>query len=280
MEDDHDYVPELNDGTVCDGNESGTGSSSGPQVNTSRWNPTKEQINLLESLYKQGIRTPSADQIQQITARLRAFGHIEGKNVFYWFQNHKARQRQKKKQETMAYINRYIHRSPRPIFPTNNSPSVVCGPYYIPVVPQRHHEQHTGIIHQPHNSSNVPSSSSTSIPSLEEMDKNARAVPFGAAAIEYKAVSILHNGGKNSSYIGCGASRYYAGTWGTPITSLIEVPTYDYNQCNKETLSLFPVSPTGLLQEKEENMRLCSSEIDQPGCSSDRDNPFFNFFSL
>uniref|UniRef100_A0A803PUJ8 Homeobox domain-containing protein n=1 Tax=Cannabis sativa TaxID=3483 RepID=A0A803PUJ8_CANSA len=234
MEDDHDYVPELNDGTVCDGNESGTGSSSGPQVNTSRWNPTKEQINLLESLYKQGIRTPSADQIQQITARLRAFGHIE----------------------------------------------VVCGPYYIPVVPQRHHEQHTGIIHQPHNSSNVPSSSSTSIPSLEEMDKNARAVPFGAAAIEYKAVSILHNGGKNSSYIGCGASRYYAGTWGTPITSLIEVPTYDYNQCNQETLSLFPVSPTGLLQEKEENMRLCSSEIDQPGCSSDRDNPFFNFFSL
>ncbi|CAH8306333.1 unnamed protein product [Eruca vesicaria subsp. sativa] len=48
----------------------GTGSSS-------RWNPTKEQITLLENLYKQGIRTPSADQIQQITGRLRAYGHIE-----------------------------------------------------------------------------------------------------------------------------------------------------------------------------------------------------------
>jgi hypothetical protein len=78
---------------------------------SSRWNPTKEQIDMLEGLYRQGIRTPSAEQIQQITSRLRAYGHIEGKNVFYWFQNHKARQRQKQKQESMAYINRYFHRT-------------------------------------------------------------------------------------------------------------------------------------------------------------------------
>ncbi|CAA0841096.1 WUSCHEL-related homeobox 2 [Striga hermonthica] len=53
----------------------------------SRWNPTKEQIEMLESLYKQGVRTPTAEQIQQITARLREYGHIEGKNVFYcpWY---------------------------------------------------------------------------------------------------------------------------------------------------------------------------------------------------
>ncbi|CAA2973288.1 wuschel related homeobox 2 [Olea europaea subsp. europaea] len=44
---------------------------------------------MLESLYMQGLRTPSAQQIQQITNRLRAFGQIEGKNVFYWFQNDK-----------------------------------------------------------------------------------------------------------------------------------------------------------------------------------------------
>ncbi|BAS75151.1 Os01g0840300, partial [Oryza sativa Japonica Group] len=60
-----------------------------------RWTPTKEQIAVLEGLYRQGLRTPTAEQIQQITARLREHGHIEGKNVFYWFQNHKARQRQK-----------------------------------------------------------------------------------------------------------------------------------------------------------------------------------------
>lgn len=60
-----------------------------------RWNPTKEQISMLENLYRQGVRTPTADQIQEITTRLRTYGHIEGKNVFYWFQNHKARDRQK-----------------------------------------------------------------------------------------------------------------------------------------------------------------------------------------
>lgn len=81
----------------------------------SRWNPTKEQINMLESLYKQGLRTPTAEQIQHITARLRDFGHIEGKNVFYWFQNHKARQRQKQKQESFAFYNRFLHATP--VFP-------------------------------------------------------------------------------------------------------------------------------------------------------------------
>ena len=82
-------------------------------ASSSRWNPTKEQITLLENLYKEGIRTPSADQIQQITSRLRVHGHIEGKNVFYWFQNHKARQRQKQKQERIAYFNRLLHKTSR-----------------------------------------------------------------------------------------------------------------------------------------------------------------------
>ncbi|XP_048323849.2 WUSCHEL-related homeobox 2 [Ziziphus jujuba] len=109
----------------------GSGGSGGTPA-SSRWNPTKEQINMLENLYMQGIRTPSAEQIQQITSRLRAFGHIEGKNVFYWFQNHKARQRQKQKQESLAYINRFLHRT-QPIFPSHPCSNVVCGPYFLPV---------------------------------------------------------------------------------------------------------------------------------------------------
>ncbi|KAK4274674.1 hypothetical protein QN277_017863 [Acacia crassicarpa] len=72
-----------------------------PQVEThpggTRWNPTQEQIGILEMLYRSGMRTPNADQIQQITAQLAKYGKIEGKNVFYWFQNHKARERQKLK---------------------------------------------------------------------------------------------------------------------------------------------------------------------------------------
>nr|AIR72306.1 LOOSE-FLOWER [Medicago truncatula] len=62
---------------------------------SSRWSPTTEQLMILEELYRSGIRTPSAVQIQQITTHLSFYGRIEGKNVFYWFQNHKARDRQK-----------------------------------------------------------------------------------------------------------------------------------------------------------------------------------------
>ncbi|KAG6399027.1 hypothetical protein SASPL_140501 [Salvia splendens] len=64
-----------------------------------RWNPTPEQVQALEEMYRHGTRTPSAEQIPQIAAKLRRFGNIQGKNVFYWFQNHKARDRQKKRRQ-------------------------------------------------------------------------------------------------------------------------------------------------------------------------------------
>lgn len=64
-------------------------------VASTRWCPTPEQLMILEEMYGSGIRTPNAVQVQQITAHLAFYGRIEGKNVFYWFQNHKARDRQK-----------------------------------------------------------------------------------------------------------------------------------------------------------------------------------------
>ncbi|XP_058111003.1 WUSCHEL-related homeobox 3B [Magnolia sinica] len=66
-----------------------------PHVGSTRWCPTPEQLMILEEMYRGGIRTPNASQIQQITSHLSFYGKIEGKNVFYWFQNHKARDRQK-----------------------------------------------------------------------------------------------------------------------------------------------------------------------------------------
>uniref|UniRef100_A0A1J3JFY0 WUSCHEL-related homeobox 6 n=1 Tax=Noccaea caerulescens TaxID=107243 RepID=A0A1J3JFY0_NOCCA len=68
-----------------------------PTAATSRWNPTPEQITTLKELYKSGTRTPTTEQIQQIASKLRKYGRIEGKNVFYWFQNHKARERLKRR---------------------------------------------------------------------------------------------------------------------------------------------------------------------------------------
>nr|ASV45872.1 WUSCHEL-related homeobox 2 [Broussonetia papyrifera] len=73
---------------------------------STRWSPTPEQLMALQELYQRGTRTPTAQQIQEITAKLRRFGKIEGKNVFYWFQNHKARDKKKQRLKMESYNNR------------------------------------------------------------------------------------------------------------------------------------------------------------------------------
>ncbi|KAL5705646.1 Wuschel-related homeobox [Ranunculus cassubicifolius] len=97
-----------------------------PQVEAhsggTRWNPTQEQIGILEMLYKGGMRTPNAYQIEHITAQLGKYGKIEGKNVFYWFQNHKARERQKQKRNSLG-----LTHSPRALAPSSTVNSDFSG---------------------------------------------------------------------------------------------------------------------------------------------------------
>ncbi|XP_073009195.1 WUSCHEL-related homeobox 3A-like [Typha latifolia] len=78
-------------------------------------------------MYRSGVRTPNAAQIQQITAHLSFYGKIEGKNVFYWFQNHKARDRQK--------MRRRLSRHQQPILSEEAcaSPAAV---HHLPLHPQ------------------------------------------------------------------------------------------------------------------------------------------------
>ncbi|KAJ0984090.1 hypothetical protein J5N97_002446 [Dioscorea zingiberensis] len=71
-------------------------------VKCGRWNPTAEQVKVLMDLFKAGLRTPSTEEIQSITSHLSSYGKIESKNVFYWFQNHKARERHHKKRRRGA----------------------------------------------------------------------------------------------------------------------------------------------------------------------------------
>lgn len=92
------------------GNKSNTSSGYLCRQSSTRWTPTSEQIRILKELYyNNGVRSPSAEQIQRISARLRQYGKIEGKNVFYWFQNHKARERQKKRLITSTNTNLSDH---------------------------------------------------------------------------------------------------------------------------------------------------------------------------
>ncbi|KAL2232579.1 WUSCHEL-related homeobox 4 [Sesamum indicum] len=93
------------------------------QPGGTRWNPTQEQIGILEMLYRSGMRTPNAQQIEQITAQLGKYGKIEGKNVFYWFQNHKARERQKQKRTSLGLS--HSPRTPPSPFMTTTTTSLM-----------------------------------------------------------------------------------------------------------------------------------------------------------
>ncbi|KAI3965044.1 hypothetical protein MKX01_013975 [Papaver californicum] len=85
---------------------------------STRWCPTTEQLMILEEMYKSGVRTPNATQIQHITSHLAYYGKIEGKNVFYWFQNHKARDRQKLRRKLInrqqQHLLRHLHDEQQP----------------------------------------------------------------------------------------------------------------------------------------------------------------------
>ncbi|KAF7038551.1 hypothetical protein CFC21_048720 [Triticum aestivum] len=85
------------------------------------WVPTREQLAVLEGLYRQGMRTPTAEKIHQVTARLQEHGPIEGKSVFHWFQNQQVRLRQREKQQRSDYFARQFCR-PQPL-PVLHSPS-------------------------------------------------------------------------------------------------------------------------------------------------------------
>ncbi|XP_054775752.1 protein WUSCHEL [Prosopis cineraria] len=108
-------------------NEDAGGSGKGGYLcrqSSTRWTPTSDQIRILKDLYyNNGVRSPNAEQIQRISARLRQYGKIEGKNVFYWFQNHKARERQKKRfTSTSDHLPGPMHLQRPPSSTTTNIP--------------------------------------------------------------------------------------------------------------------------------------------------------------
>lgn len=86
----------------------GGGGGNGGNNKCGRWNPTTEQVKVLTDLFRSGLRTPSTDQIQKISTQLSFYGKIESKNVFYWFQNHKARERQKRRKVSIDIDKEFI----------------------------------------------------------------------------------------------------------------------------------------------------------------------------
>ncbi|PRQ46095.1 putative transcription factor Homobox-WOX family [Rosa chinensis] len=68
---------------------------------STRWATTYDQIRIFKELYyNEGVRSPTVEQVQRISFQLKQYGKIKSKNVFYWFRNHRAREKQKKKRFT------------------------------------------------------------------------------------------------------------------------------------------------------------------------------------
>ncbi|RLM84545.1 WUSCHEL-related homeobox 3B [Panicum miliaceum] len=110
-----------------------------PQTPSTRWCPTPEQLMILEEMYRSGVRTPNAAEIQQITAHLAYYGRIEGKNVFYWFQNHKARERQRLRRRLCArHQQQYAQQQQQQQQPPGGSSAAGVHP----AVMQLHHHHH------------------------------------------------------------------------------------------------------------------------------------------
>ncbi|CAK9145336.1 unnamed protein product [Ilex paraguariensis] len=56
-------------------NDKGRRQKAGMEQSIKRWTPTTDLIRILKDLYyNNGVRSPSAEQIQRISARLRQYG--------------------------------------------------------------------------------------------------------------------------------------------------------------------------------------------------------------
>ncbi|KAI9128800.1 hypothetical protein K1719_000283 [Acacia pycnantha] len=79
-----------------------------------RWTPTREQIEILESLFKDGEGShPNKEKIKEITTVLSQHGQVSDANVYNWFQYRHARLRKKmhdqNKQMMMKKTYRFDH---------------------------------------------------------------------------------------------------------------------------------------------------------------------------
>ncbi|KAL2241177.1 protein WUSCHEL [Sesamum indicum] len=215
---------------------------------STRWTPTTDQIRILKDLYyNNGVRSPTAEQIQRISAKLRQYGKIEGKNVFYWFQNHKARERQKKR--FTADIP--MHRSNATSHWKNEPDHQFLSPIYNKL---------SNITAPPPPGNNFPSSSASSAAGLLSVGNYG----YGSVAMEksFRECSITpssNGGGQNFAWIGVDPyssaypfleKRKYASN-NAHQTLELEEEEDDDAPPEIETLPLFPMHGDAIKQEND-----------------------------
>ncbi|PUZ54038.1 hypothetical protein GQ55_5G097200 [Panicum hallii var. hallii] len=277
----------------------------------SRWNPTKEQVAVLEGLYEHGLRTPSAEQIKQITARLREHGHIEGKNVFYWFQNHKARQRQKQKQDSFAYFTRLLRRPPPlPVLVSPPGPPYPHGRLPVPAAPAMTMapspaaaacNTSNGGTHVMYRAPfymaapQAPAANAAYYHTVQEQQQPWPVMYPRMAVAQDKMIPAAATQHQQPPSHPGGAAYQAAAAPGNAPLHVVHLPAADAGGPSRETLQLFPLQPTFLLPDKGRPPTAAgtpastasasfSGESESPGSPDSNGDapavPFYDFFGL
>ncbi|KAK3162427.1 hypothetical protein QOZ80_1BG0089420 [Eleusine coracana subsp. coracana] len=238
-----------------------------------RWSPSKEQVAVLEGLYDHGLRSPTADQIQHITGRLRDHGPVEAKNVFYWFQNHKARSRQKERQDSFAYFTRWLRRPPPlPVIAAGRAPAqTTLMTLATPQPPAAaacnangggaHHVMHRVPYYMP-----APPPQSSSVANAAHYYNLQQQAAAYHKAVVYPRMGIPHDMQQMNPAI---MYQQQAAPYGTMSNPLHVVTTSangggassaDHHHAGRarETLELFPLHPTTFLLPDNDKSRAAS----------------------
>ncbi|XP_072952368.1 WUSCHEL-related homeobox 8-like [Typha angustifolia] len=69
-----------------------------------RWSPSPVQLEILETIFRQGHGSPCKQKIKEITAEVARHGRVSETNVYNWFQNRRARLKRKQQQQQAATV--------------------------------------------------------------------------------------------------------------------------------------------------------------------------------
>ncbi|CAK9170201.1 unnamed protein product [Ilex paraguariensis] len=206
------------------------------QAASSRWCPTPEQVMILEEMYRGGIKTPNASQIQQITAHLSCYGRIEGKNVFYWFQNHKARDRQKLRKK----LSKPLHQQK------------LYGQHQYNW--QSHHHSH--LLHYLHDCPAAASSASHQLPFYNLTDV------LHQGGVEDASRQMMNYKWKMDLQESCETENSMLRTYGCDWRRMVMMDVCPTTHCCSKplkTLELFPITATSLKDQCNTSKNISSS---------------------
>ncbi|KAL5994986.1 hypothetical protein ACLOJK_025043 [Asimina triloba] len=167
------------------------------EAGRARWTPCQEQLQILETVFTNGMVNPPRSDIVKIREALEEYGAVSQANVFYWFQNRRSRCRRHQRHRLLQAAQRLAARSSRmgyvigQLGPQSNSPppllpsppSSFSHYYQMNYAPASTISNYSRDMGGAQGGSNLPlqqlppASNQIALPSLEQMDYVMESAP-------------------------------------------------------------------------------------------------------